>query len=72
MRSIFTCALLTVALLFASAASADAQVISRYNPYRSFNVSGVNYGSLQWEKQNRRSWSSNRMTKPQFQYRRWR
>jgi hypothetical protein len=26
-----------------------AQAISRNNPYRSFNVSGVNYGSMQWE-----------------------
>ena len=31
--------------------SADAGIkISRNNPYRSFNTSGVNYGSMQWER----------------------
>jgi hypothetical protein len=31
--------------------SAQAQVvISRNNPYRSFNLSGINYGSMQWER----------------------
>jgi hypothetical protein len=35
--------------------SVQADVISRNNPYRSFNISGVNYGSLRWEQQNRKS-----------------
>ncbi len=26
--------------------------ISRQNPYRSFNLSGRNYGSVRWERQN--------------------
>jgi len=31
--------------------------ISTNNPYRSFNISGVNYGSMRWEQQHRgRSW----------------
>ena len=34
------------------APSAQAQ-ISRDNPYRSFNISGVNYGSMRWEEQHR-------------------
>ncbi len=27
--------------------------ISRQNPYRSFNIGGVNYGSMRWEQQHR-------------------
>ena len=29
--------------------STDAAPISSRNPYRSFNLSGVNYGSVRWE-----------------------
>jgi hypothetical protein len=32
--------------------NAQAQ-ISRQNPYRSFNIGGVNYGSIRWEQQHR-------------------
>jgi hypothetical protein len=32
---------------------ADAAPISRSNPYRSFNISGVNYGSQRWERARR-------------------
>jgi len=28
--------------------------ISTNNPYRSFNISGVNYGSMRWEQSHRR------------------
>lgn len=49
--------------LFVLAQGADAQ-ISRNNPYRSFNLTGVNYGSMQWEakhkRQSTKSWSSGR------------
>ena len=31
-----------------------AHKISRQNPYRTFNLSGRNYGSLRWEQQNRK------------------
>lgn len=46
---------LVAGLLFAVAAgSAEARgPISYNNPYRSFNIGGVNYGSMQWERQNR-------------------
>ncbi len=33
---------------------AEALQISRNNPYRSFNISGYNYGSVRWEKQHQR------------------
>jgi hypothetical protein len=36
-----------------------ASAISPQNPYRSFNLSGVNYGSMQWERaqrEGRRVW----------------
>ena len=32
---------------------ADAAPVSARNPYRSFNITGVNYGSLQWERMHR-------------------
>ena len=36
-----------------------AAAISPQNPYRSFNLSGINYGSMQWERaqrEGRRVW----------------
>lgn len=33
----------------------EGATVSPRNPYRSFNISGINYGSMQWEKQHRRS-----------------
>jgi hypothetical protein len=33
--------------------STDAAPISPRNPYRSFNIGGVNYGSMQWERAHR-------------------
>jgi hypothetical protein len=44
---------LTLALI------AEARAVSPRNPYRSFNLSGLNYGSMQWEKaqqQGKRVW----------------
>jgi hypothetical protein len=42
-----------VALVAASTACtapyASAAPLSANNPYRSFNISGVNYGSMKWE-----------------------
>jgi hypothetical protein len=32
---------------------ASAQPVSRNNPYRSFNISGINYGSQRWEREHR-------------------
>ncbi len=48
----------------------QAQAISRNNPYRSFNVSGVNYASMQWESKHGRhtnkSWSNARSSRRFF------
>lgn len=56
--------LAVLTLLVANVPSADAAIVSRNNPYRSFNVSGVNYASMQWQLKNRHrngsAWSSNR------------
>ena len=30
-----------------------SEAISPQNPYRSFNLSGINYGSMQWERAQR-------------------
>ncbi len=48
-----------IALMFLIAAcmalsSAEAMKISRQNPYRTFNLSGRNYGSMRWEQQHRK------------------
>ena len=43
----------------ALASSVEARGVSPRNPYRSFNLSGLNYGSMQWEKaqrQGRQAW----------------
>ena len=40
-------------------AAGPAEAISPQNPYRSFNLSGINYGSMQWERaqrEGRRVW----------------
>jgi len=52
---------LFVGLLAAALAlpAAPAFAISPQNPYRSFNLSGINYGSMQWERaqrQGKRVW----------------
>jgi hypothetical protein len=55
------CARLLVCLIAAALAlpAAPAFAISPQNPYRSFNLSGINYGSMQWERaqrQGKRVW----------------
>ena len=59
--------ILILSLVLAGASLLDvqpAQAISRNNPYRSFNLSGYNYGSTQWEMKHGRksssSWSHGR------------
>jgi hypothetical protein len=42
--------LFVVATSSAFASESSAGVISKNNPYRSFNISGINYGSLKWER----------------------
>jgi hypothetical protein len=59
----YTIALAALLAIAAFTTPAEAQ-ISRNNPYRSFNLTGVNYASMQWERSHRRntnkSWSTNR------------
>lgn len=38
------------ALFVVGASRAEAQMPSLMNPYRSYNLSGINYGSQQWER----------------------
>ena len=42
--------LFVVAATAGLANSSSANPISKNNPYRSFNITGINYGSLKWEK----------------------
>lgn len=51
--------ILAVACGLALGVTAEARAVSPRNPYRSFNLSGLNYGSMQWEKaqrQGKRVW----------------
>ena len=55
--------LITVTILSMSAFCRSADAISPRNPYRSFNLGGVNYGSMRWERthrQGRSSWPKNK------------
>lgn len=55
----------------AGARPADAAPVSARNPYRSFNISGVNYGSMQWERAHRgRASSGHRFGGFMFRHRR--
>lgn len=54
MKPTLVCLLLILAGVCPSGmAPVRAETISSRNPFRSYNVSGVNYGSQQWEKSNR-------------------
>jgi hypothetical protein len=53
--------LLALAIIVGGAlfACSEARAVSPQNPYRSFNLSGVNYGSMRWERaqqQGKRVW----------------
>lgn len=52
-RRFFLSALVAGASLLATSGAADAAPVSLNNPYRSFNLTGVNYGSMRWEAQHR-------------------
>jgi len=52
--------LTTVAMALGIAGPAAA--ISPRNPYRSFNLSGINYGSMRWERTHRSGTSSRQRT----------
>lgn len=58
MRS-FRLLLLTGIVSCCCLVASDARAVSPRNPYRSFNLSGINYGSMQWERaqrQGKRVW----------------
>jgi hypothetical protein len=66
-RILLISAVLAAAVALLQTSTTDAGPISRSNPYRSFNPSGVNYGSMQWEIKHRnsnsnssKSWSNGR------------
>ena len=42
--------LFVVAATAGLASTSSAVIISKNNPYRSFNISGINYGSMNWER----------------------
>ena len=42
--------LFVVAATAGLASTSSAVTISKNNPYRSFNISGINYGSMNWER----------------------
>jgi hypothetical protein len=42
--------LFVVAAVAGFANCGSANPISKNNPYRSFNISGINYGSMNWER----------------------
>ncbi|QDU89882.1 hypothetical protein Pla175_32780 [Pirellulimonas nuda] len=44
-----------LALVLLMAPTASAITISKNNPHRTANISGINYGSVQWELRQRRS-----------------
>lgn len=49
-----------ICLLNLNARPSTAAPISQQNPYRSFNVTGVNYGSMRWEQTHRGQASATR------------
>ena len=51
MFRLFVVSWLLAALMFMEMPQAEARVISRANPYSSGNIHGVNYRSMQWERQ---------------------
>lgn len=60
LRHLLLASVLIVAGLLAF--NPQAEAVSPKNPYRSFNLSGVNYGSMQWERaqrQGKRVWPAN-------------
>lgn len=53
--------LLPAVALSAALTAAPVAAVSPHNPYRTFNLSGINYGSMQWERaqrEGRRVWPS--------------
>jgi hypothetical protein len=53
MRSVMIWPLIVCLAFLIETPTAEAARISRRNPFRSYNVHGVNYGSQQWERSRR-------------------
>jgi hypothetical protein len=71
LRKLAVLSSLVVAMLMFDVRGSAAGPISPRNPYRSFNISGVNYGSMRWEQQNRgRSWRTTSHRSGGFLFRR--
>ena len=72
-RAIAVSLALLCATVFFGVRTAEAGPISNNNPYRSFNISGVNYASMQWELKHgnkaHKSWNGRRSSGRLF--RRW-
>ncbi len=51
LRSLILSAAVFSATLFCDGQTARARIISRGNPGSHFNVHGINYGSMKWERQ---------------------
>jgi hypothetical protein len=54
-RKFYVAVIVGLAASFFSAGESSGAAVSPRNPYRSFNISGINYASMQWEKQHRKS-----------------
>ncbi len=68
-RKALVMAAVLIVLEFCVANSSAARTISPRNPYRSFNISGINYGSMKWEN-SRRSRSNYRSHMSRSSFRR--
>ena len=58
MKRFLSLAFIAIVTLGITTQSRSALAISPRNPYRSFNLSGVNYGSMRWERTQRQKQSS--------------
>jgi len=63
-RSVGGFLIVAVGFCAGGASPAQAQQISPQNPFRSYNLSGVNYASQQWERDRARSQGTNVTTQP--------
>jgi hypothetical protein len=72
-RAIAVSVVFLIAITICGVRTTEAGPISNSNPYRSFNLTGVNYASMQWERKygNKSHKSSNaRRSRGRF-FRRW-
>jgi hypothetical protein len=67
-RGILAVGVVAGAFVLGGAGRSAAGPISTYNPYRSFNISGINYGSMQWERTHRSSSGWHRAAAPRGRF----